>query len=347
MVKKITKNKNYKRSIRKTKKNMIGGNLTHLDIAKQWEGYGNYVLDSPELIIENENKLEGYYDEYIPNDFIIRFANYGQFQIDKKILDFLFEYSDKRYKDKTISMNCWQFILICLLQSYMIDEDDIKNLYKNYDSNKLSTKRIPDYFGKKYREDKDIKKGDIILFQNIFNEIWHVGILVNKEDTNITYIDMFSTKVHINKNISISNIEDTLLFLEPEVLADNIKKIQKIEYKEKMYVEPRQLYTFKVLLKRFLVYYFRDDISKLANEELNKEIMKDGFDYEKAYSNLKPDGYNNIQKSINSGINIGISYYNNLNDFYKEVYTSEFLKKEEFENKILEEKGLLKFVIEI
>jgi hypothetical protein len=55
------------------------------------------------------------FDEYIPNDFIIVFTNNGQFEPVKELYDFLLTYSSNRYREKTLAMNCWQFVLLCLL----------------------------------------------------------------------------------------------------------------------------------------------------------------------------------------------------------------------------------------
>jgi len=113
------------------KKIMRGGEKTREDllrVANEWIGHGTYVKDNNNisLIIWNES-WQKESDEYIPNDFIIVFTNYGQFENVKELYDFLLTYSSNRYREKTLVMNCWQFVLLCLLESGYITPIKKKN----------------------------------------------------------------------------------------------------------------------------------------------------------------------------------------------------------------------------
>ena len=178
---------NFKKNItNKTQKKMKGGGKTKKDFLKAAEGWidkGTYVLESTNMsmIIDNDSSLKDE-DQYIPADFLIRFANYGQYKSVDKLYKFLYNYCDNRYKYKSFSMNCWQFVLLCLLESEYLTEQQIAILYLHYMNSPIKNKRIPDYFGRTYSDKGE--PGDIILFKRKdgLGTIWHIGILTNTEE---------------------------------------------------------------------------------------------------------------------------------------------------------------------
>jgi hypothetical protein len=82
-----------------------------LQAARSWVGKGTYVMEGTDMqmIINNDSALT-YEDEYIPPDFLIKFANYGQYKSVDKLYLLLSKYSESRYEDKSFAMNCWQFV---------------------------------------------------------------------------------------------------------------------------------------------------------------------------------------------------------------------------------------------
>ena len=63
------------------KRTLKGGAKTRkdlVDVANAWIGHGTYVLEKNTMIVVNQDTKTAD-DEYIPYDFLIRFANYGQF----------------------------------------------------------------------------------------------------------------------------------------------------------------------------------------------------------------------------------------------------------------------------
>jgi hypothetical protein len=209
------------------KKIMRGGEKTREDllrVANEWIGHGTYARDENNisLIIENDY-AQSNSDEYIPNDFIIVFTNYGQFETVKELYDFLLIYSSNRYREKTLAMNCWQFVLLCLLESGYIDREQLITLYLNYDNNSNRDKRIPDYFSNEYSDNPE--PGDIILFQRKSDGIiWHVAILIaiNIEDGIIKYDIIHILDENVSKIKYNEEHPDNLLFIKPENLLKPI-----------------------------------------------------------------------------------------------------------------------------
>jgi hypothetical protein len=324
---------------------MKGGGKTREDlirIANEWVGHGTYVLDNNSMIVKNQSKV-GFiaHDEYIPFDFLIKFTNYGQFEFEKvkELFKFLYPYSDARYKDKSLAMNCWQFVLLCLLESEYINEEQLKILYHNFDNNTNEKKRLPDYFGKKY---SDGKPGDIILFQRKRDGIiWHVAILTeikgNGDVIEYEYIQMLRNKVY--KSIYIYNeqeLEDNLLFITPENLIEPIVSLKSDELK----IEPA---TYdKHLLKWFLVnIYFKDEILEYAKnrlEELIKSIPSP-INYEELFKNFYREKYLFIKNSQVTGVN----YTHGNSNFYEKRFKEKYLNDPELKNHILASHNLLRF----
>ena len=321
---------------------MRGGEKTREDllrVANEWIGHGTYVKDNNNisLIIWNES-WQKKSDEYIPNDFIIVFTNYGQFENVKELYDFLLTYSSNRYLEKTLTMNCWQFVLLCLLESGYINKKQLETLYLNYDNNSNKNKRIPDYFSNEYSDNPE--PGDIILFQKKKDRIiWHVAILseIIIKDGLIEYIEMLGDKVSKIKIIYNKEYPDNLLFIKPENLLKPISpnsvrnKIKYATYK-------------KILLRFFLVNnYFKDDILRHATQKWEDYIksLPKPVNYEELFKDLDPNQYNIIKNAKERGIN----YTHENKNFYEKRSINFFIHNPEFQNDILRSRNLLHFVV--
>jgi hypothetical protein len=323
------------------KKIMRGGEKTRDElkrVANKWIGHGTYARDENNisLIIENDY-AQNNSEEYIPNDFIILFTNYGQFEPVKELYDFLFTYSSKRYEEKTLTMNCWQFVLLCLLESEYIDVKQLKKLYLNYDNNPNSDRRIPDYFSNEYSDNPE--SGDIILFQQKRDGIiWHVAILlaINIEDGVIEYIEILGEKVSKSKIIYNEEYSDNLLFIKPENLLKPISPNSvRNKIKSATYSKPK--------LKKFLVnIFFKDNISIYATQKWEDHVksLPKPVNYEELFKELEPRQY----KIIKNGKNLGINYTHGNENYYEKRCIELFKHNPEFKNDILHRHNLLRFV---
>jgi hypothetical protein len=326
------------------KKIMRGGEKTREDllrVANEWIGHGTYARDENNisLIIENEY-AQSNSDEYIPNDFIIVFTNYGQFEPVKELYDFLLTYSSKRYEEKTLTMNCWQFVLLCLLESGYINREQLKKLYLNYDNNPNSDRRIPDYFSNEYSDNPE--PGDIILFkQKSDGIIWHVAILlaINIEGGIIEYevIHMLGNKVSKRKIIYNEEYPDNLLFIKPENL---LKPISSNSVRNKI-----KSATYSILeLKKFLVnIFFKDEILSYATEKWEDyiKILPKPVNYEELFEKLEPKQY----KIIKNGEKRGVNFKAGNKEYYEKESKESFIHNPEFHNDILRSHNLLRFVV--
>ena len=323
------------------RKIMKGGEKTREDllrVANEWIGHGTYARDdyNISLIIENDY-AQSNFDEYIPNDFIIVFTNYGQFEPVKELYDFLLTYSSNRYREKTLAMNCWQFVLLCLLESGYINEEQLTRLYLNYDNNSNRNKRIPDYFSNEYSDNPE--PGDIILFQQKRDGIiWHVAILLAIKDGVIDYIEILGEKVSKKSKI-IYNKEypDNLLFIKPENL---LKPISSNSIRNKI-----KSATYSITeLKKFLVnIFFKDEILSYATEKWEDyiKILPKPVNYEELFEKLEPKQY----KIIKNGEKRGVNFKAGNKEYYEKESKESFIHNPEFKNDILRRHNLLRFVV--
>lgn len=195
-------------------------------------------------------------------------------------------------------MNCWQFVLLCLLESGYINGEQLKNLYLNFDNNPNRNKRIPDYFSNEYSDKPE--PGDIILFQQKSDEIiWHVGILseiiIKDGIINFKYIEMLGDKVYETDGIYDQKYPDNLLFIKPEnLLKSSLSNLVMNNIKPATYD--------KSFLRNFLVNnYFKDDILRYATqkwEDYIKTLPTEPVNYEELLKVLDPNQYNSIKKTI-------------------------------------------------
>ncbi len=326
-----------------SKKIMKGGEKTREDllrVANEWIDKGTYIRENNNipLIVVNESS-QNKSDQYIPNDFIIVFTNYGQFKPVRELYDFLFAYSSNRYKEKTLAMNCWQFVLLCLLESGYINEKQLKTLYLNFDNNPNSNKRMPDYFSNEYSDKPE--PGDIILFQRKSDGIiWHIAILlaiiIKDGIINFKYIEMLGDKVYEAEDIYNQKYPDNLLFIKPEnLLKSSLSNSVMNGIKPATYD--------KTLLRFFLVNnYFKDDILRYTTqkwEDYVKSLPKP-VNYEELFEKSNPNQYKIIKNAKNNGINYT---YGNKN-FYEKRSKELIIRNPEFQNDILRSHNLLRFV---
>jgi len=153
------------------------------------------------------------------NYFIILFADFDN--IFEGNLIGIKNLALQKYADKTLSFNCWQFILLCMMECGLIDTEIIKNLYKIYTNNPV--KRIPLYFMKDYKETESevipynietVSLGDIILFKNTEGIIYHTGIYCG--NNNCIQIFFYPVMIKPIKN-------DNVYYMKYQTVVDNIK----------------------------------------------------------------------------------------------------------------------------
>ena len=86
-----------------------------------------------------------------------------------------------RESHKSMGMNCWQFVLICLMQSGFLTLEDLKQLYAHAASNPKN--RIPDFMhGNTNHTLVDaFQAGDVLFFLKD-KVIWHQAIAVSTSE---------------------------------------------------------------------------------------------------------------------------------------------------------------------
>ena len=365
MTKNISRKQKYKNNKNphknKTQKQMTGGGQPRqprqprddfLQAARSWVGKGTYVMEGTDMqmIINNDSALT-YEDEYIPPDFLIKFANYGQYKSVDKLYLLLSKYSESRYEDKSFAMNCWQFVLLCLLESKYLTEKQIAMLYMHFMNNPIKDKRIPDYFGREYSDVGE--PGDIILFKKKdgLGTIWHTGILTKIDDTTIEYIHMLGYSVGISTRQRTDKILDEIeeiVYIKPENLIAPIIKL--VDPSTVIAIQPaippaiKPAIYDKTMLRNFLVnIYFKKEIFDYASEEWKKLIASAPGNvtyFEKLFESLDPTGYAFIQEQMKSGTD----YTFGDPDFYEKHSKSLFFGDRTHQDNILEKHNLLDLV---
>jgi hypothetical protein len=350
MIKKTIKRRANKRNTLKRKymgihkKKLKGGAKTREDllrIASKWIGHGTYVVETEDMIVKN-NYPKSPDDEYIPYDFLILFTNYGQFDSEpvKDLYKFLHSYSAAKYADKSLAMNCWQFVLLCLLEAGYIDETHLKILYHNYVSSPVRDKGLPEYFGKMYSTPP--VPGDIVVFKRkLGGNIWHIAILATITrvgDTNkYECIEMLGDKVYKSEYTEQEQDWDNLLFITPENFIEPVLSLKS----DGLEVTPAKY--SRSLLRNFLVNLrFKDEIFEHATEKWNQllEHRPKPTNYELLLEELDLKGYTFIKQ----GLENGVDYARGIPNFYETMCKRFFLNKPEFANYILQRRGLMQFV---
>jgi hypothetical protein len=260
---------------------MIGKKLS--EIAKKWIDKGTYVIGDEYII----STLLG---DTLMNYFMILFADWNN--IFNGNLHGIKKLALKKYEDKTLSFNCWQFVLLCMMESGLITAENIKNFYRVVMNS--TEKRVPLYFMKDDTEllpyDDKINLGDIVLVKNSQNVIYHIGIYSGENK----FTQIF---VHPVSEISINNSKKQHYYIKHETVARNIINIMDRKIIPKPYKIPEKEY-----IRTGIVNYYKTNIDKILEELFESSIysqIKD--DAEKIEYLAKEPVYPNYEESIEFG----------------------------------------------
>lgn len=276
-------------------------------VTNAWLGKGEYITESFKLLTTSITYVTHNINENALNDFIIKFTEYDNLP---KELEFLHEYVNKQYIEKKIRMNCWQFVLICLLEAGLLTEDDIISLYKYYynNHNLEQSKRFSDYFELPSKQSitdyfngnakTPIRQGDIILFYNdplSTNPIlWHVAICTAVDGDDIYYIGIINnpvTQKKINKHDKYNKIS-VPFYIKLESLVTHLKSFRKIGKT----LAPIKLQIDKSKLKRFLQdTYFKREIDAMIEQKISKIS-----NFREAFTTTFPNTVKNIEDYTNN-----------------------------------------------
>ena len=218
------------------------------NIAKNWIDKGTYVTGDEYFYVDLV------YGTVI-NYFMVLFADWKN--IFSKNLIGIKEIAEKKYEDRTLSFNCWQFVLLCMMECGLITKENIKNFYSVVMNS--TEKRVPLYFmnddTELFEYDDKINLGDIILVKNSENVIYHVGIYIgNNKFTQIFF--------YFVSEIPINNFEKKIYYIKYETVARNIIEIKNrkdIKYKEYKFPDIK-------MIRIPIVKYYQKDIDKILNK---------------------------------------------------------------------------------
>lgn len=301
---KTNKCRNYKNY--KSKKQYGGAKTIEelLEIANKWVGKGNYSTEAP----QDKFMLGDIFDDEKIPEFMILFANYENIyeeQLPSNLYKFFKTMSDNNFKTQNLTINCWQFILLCLLLSGYITNENIMILYQNLaysvDIDKNKNARIPDFLGSEFEENPT--NGNIILYKNKFGVVWHLGILEIKDGEyySINILDGGVSK----KKHKLQDEYDTYIYISPEKLSSSINALEYKKQSNGQIYKPLITLDYTKLYKYFFndrYGFFKQLLKTNVDEEWKKYESKDESYFEKQMANLKPDMYafiNEFMKSDN------------------------------------------------
>jgi hypothetical protein len=165
-----------------------------VDAAKHWEGKGHYVQEGADCsaIVSNYPNQPA----YEINDFMLLIAMSEPKRAPTGVWAFLKQRALVRQASMQLSMNCWQFVLVCLLDSGLLDLTHLAKLYTLASSTK---KRIPDLM----RDTREplvssaiASAGDVLFFFHPFDsKVYHMAIAVSGQE----YIHCLGDHVHISQ----------------------------------------------------------------------------------------------------------------------------------------------------
>ena len=287
-----------------------------ITIARSHVGKGRYCLERHNVIIDNYSNYPQH-PSFGINSFKVLFADWGKQFTDGKY-SFIRQIAEKDYVDANMFINCWQFVLLCIIELRLLNSDDIKLLYYHDSNNK--TKRIPDYFV----GDIDIQRllynketnyplpGDILLYKKKGTAIfWHTAIFIGDDKT----IENLFEKISVST--FSENVYDDIYIVNVEMLVDNIKKLQKVTTfltNETLTINDNELYI--ALTGEDGVFW----------EEINDRLTKHHREWIKTESNL-----------LNETIKADIVRFSPPGANLQEIYDYEIKKihKKQFENGII------------
>ena len=148
-------------------------------VASQWINKGHYVQEAHnnyDVMIDNYPSLP----PYEVNDFMVLISEEPD-NTWPGLWKFLHERATKRLKEKQLGMNCWQFVLICLMQSGFLTLEDLKWLYAHAASKPQN--RIPDFMHGTTKRTlaHAFQAGDVLFFLKD-KVIWHQAIAVSTSE---------------------------------------------------------------------------------------------------------------------------------------------------------------------
>ena len=259
----------------------IGEKLSNIAIG--WIGKGTYVIGDEYIV---SNPLGG----FLMNYFMILFADWGNIFGDN--LHGIKELAREKYKDKTLSFNCWQFVLLCMMESGLITEENIKNFYMFVMNS--AEKRVPLYFMEDEKEllpyDDKINLGDIILEKNSENVIHHAGIYTGENMVTETFFYPVS-------KLRINNSDKNYYYIKYEIVARNIINIMDRNLILKPYKIPEEKF-----IRIGIVNYYKKNIDKILEELFESSIYSKFKDYAIKIEYLKTEPIHpNYEESLEFG----------------------------------------------
>lgn len=202
---------------------------------------------------EDGNILASNYPEwpsYLLCEFIVLFANWSK--VESSEFSFLEKIARKNYEKGKLAMNCWQFVLLVMLETKAITVSDIENLYlykKRHNMPYWATLWHP------FKRSGAPEVGDIALFGK--SEIEHAGIVTSIKPLKI--IEMFNAPVTIR---SIEGESGTFIPFDKAVQV--IKELDRVEYNRSVDGQ---------------LFWERDDLScyfqqNIFERQIHKELKK-------------------------------------------------------------------------
>ncbi len=189
-------------------------------VASSWAGHGRYITDNETIIAHNYPGSPPYQFD----DFKLFFLSNWTTD-DPRLDETLKTYARRQYTNKTMSMNCWEFLLLCLHEAGYVTASHIVTLYNHALKRKGS--RIPEFFNldlSKKNPDQ-LVKGHIILYYKK-SKIWHVGIAISETE----YIHCMGIGVSLSTyHPKYNTDEDGIYLVEPSLMCVDIVNLPVIE----------------------------------------------------------------------------------------------------------------------
>lgn len=183
-----------------------------LEAATSWIGHGRWQIESTNIVWSDINR-----DKF--TEFMILFADYSNGFSPKEVL--------RSYIDKTMTMNCWQFVLVCMYDAKLIDRIDICKLY--YHGERLLTV-VPVLFDITHTQKERPVPGDIILYV-IDNKLKHTAICSSVIDTEIGIIDICNSPIRkIKEDYMLRQYGfNQIYYLDLDKVVESIKGLPPID----------------------------------------------------------------------------------------------------------------------
>ena len=178
---------------------------------------GEYVTEGKGFIVSNYPSSP----TYLLNDFKVLFSNWSPVESPQHQL--LQNEAKKNYLAKKLKMNCWQFVLLVLLETKMITKENIENLYYHKDMGRWDRWV---HLWREHSHSGNPKIGDIALLSKEDKIIWHAAVVTSISPLKLT--DMLNSPVSEKEYRAHST--ESLLFLSPSIAAQAIRTLEKGDY---------------------------------------------------------------------------------------------------------------------